>query len=164
MQSLVSQLATRLIFKQLKLVTVESCTGGWIGKVLTDTMGSSQWYEAGFITYSNLAKNKIMDVPIEMIEQYGAVSTEVAVGMAKGAQNIFPDCLSIAVTGIAGPTGGSQLKPNGTVCLACCYHGKLKTRNFCFKGNREQVRIEAVEEALKLVLAMDLNKQVKIST
>lgn len=158
MKSLVSKLSVRLIFKHLKLVTVESCSGGLIGKTVTDIAGSSDWYEGGFITYSNQAKNRMVNVPTELIEKYGAVSIEVAEAMAKGATEHFPDCVSVAVTGIAGPGGGSVEKPVGTVCIACHYSSELNTRKFTFSGNRDEVRKKTVEEAINLLLLMAMNK------
>ncbi len=158
MKSLVSKLSVRLMFKHLKLVTVESCTGGLIGKTMTDIAGSSDWYEGGFITYSNQAKNRLVNVPLELIEKYGAVSIEVAEAMAKGGGEHFPDCVSVAVTGIAGPGGGSLEKPVGTVCIACQYSSELKTRKFTFLGNRDEVRHKTVEEAINLLLLMAMKK------
>jgi len=158
MKSLVSKLSVRLIFKNLKLVTVESCTGGLIGKVMTDMVGSSDWYEGGFITYSNRAKTKLVNVPEIFIDKYGAVSIEVAEAMAKGASIQFPDCVSVSVTGIAGPGGGTPEKPVGTVCIACHHCSELKTRRFIFEGSRDDVREQTVRQALEMLLSMDLKK------
>lgn len=158
MKSLVSTLSVRLIFKRLKLVTVESCTGGLIGKIITDTTGSSDWYEGGFITYSNQAKIRLVQVPEALIDKYGAVSLEVAEAMATGASKHFPDCVSVSVTGIAGPAGGTDEKPVGTVCIACHFSSELKTRKFNFDGNRQQIREQTVLQALKLLLSMELKK------
>lgn len=158
MKALTSKLSEHLIFKNLKLVTVESCTGGWIGKTITDLAGSSDWYEGGFITYSNQAKNSLVGVPFELIEKHGAVSLEVAAAMVRGASQYFSDRVSVAVTGIAGPGGGSVDKPVGRVCIACEYHTELKTRKFNFSGNREEIRRQTVAEAFNLILSMDLNK------
>jgi len=158
MKALVSKLSVRLLFKQIKLVTVESCTGGLIGKTLTDMSGSSDWYEGGFITYSNRAKICLVNVPVDLIEKYGAVSEEVAEAMAKGAVQHFPECASVAVTGIAGPGGGSEEKPVGTVCIASHYKQETKVRKFAFAGNREDIRNETVKEAINLILSMDLKK------
>lgn len=151
-----SKLSVRLLFKGIKVVTVESCTGGLIGKTLTDIDGSSGWFEAGYITYSNHAKSTMVGVPKQTIEKYGAVSEEVADAMAVGALQNFPDCISITVTGIAGPGGGCKLKPVGTVCIACAYGTQLKVRRFLFKGNRAEVRQKTVDEALALILSMDI--------
>ena len=157
MQKLVSQLSVRLIFKQLKVATVESCTGGWIGKTLTDMAGSSEWFAGGLITYTNESKTQLADVPPEMIEKYGAVSLEVADAMARGAQKHFPGCISVAVTGIAGPDGGSDEKPVGTVCIATCLNGRANAKKYLFNGNRDQVRSSTVKQALAMVMA-DIEK------
>jgi nicotinamide-nucleotide amidase len=156
MKNDISKLSVRLLFKGIKLVTVESCTGGWIGKAVTDLAGSSSWFEAGFITYSNQAKNKLVNVPEELIEKYGAVSLEVADAMAKGALDSFPDCISVSVTGVAGPDGGTKDKPVGTVCIASAYKNQLKARKFIFDGNRNSVREQTVREAIEMVLTMDV--------
>ncbi len=157
-KSLVSQISVKFIFNQLKLLTVESCTGGWIGKAITDIPGNSSWYEGGFITYSNRAKRNFVSVPDNLLEQYGAVSIEVAEAMAIGANQYFPDNIVVSVTGIAGPDGGSEEKPVGTVCIACHYFGKIKSRKFEFSGNRDAIREQTVIEALNLLLAIDFKK------
>lgn len=157
MQKTVSKLSVRLIFKQLKVATVESCTGGFIGKALTDQAGSSQWFAGGLITYTNESKTQLADVSPDLIERYGAVSLEVADAMARGAQRHFPGCISVAVSGIAGPDGGTPDKPVGTVCIATCLNGKTNAKKFRFDGNREQVREATVIEALEMVL-QDIEK------
>ena len=152
MKQLVSKLSVRLIFKQLKVSTVESCTGGWIGKALTDMAGSSDWFEGGLITYTNESKNRLAQVPVELIEKHGAVSLEVAEAMALGAQLHFEGTVSVAVSGVAGPGGGSEAKPVGTVCIATCLKGKTNARKFLFNGDRENIRRETVKLALEMVL------------
>jgi nicotinamide-nucleotide amidase len=154
MLKLLSDLSNRLKSKQIKLVTVESCTGGWIGKSVTDLAGSSTWYEAGFVTYTNEAKNLMVNVPMAHFEKFGAVSLEVAEAMATGASGIFPDCVTVSVTGCAGPGGGSAEKPVGTVCIASCYRDEVCSQRFLFDGDREQIRRASVVEALKMVLSM----------
>ncbi|MCW9017265.1 MAG: CinA family protein, partial [Kangiellaceae bacterium] len=141
MQKLVSQLSVRLIFKQIKVATVESCTGGWIGKTLTDQAGSSDWFAGGLITYTNESKTKLASVPEPLISQYGAVSPEVAEAMARGAEKYFDRCVTVAVTGVAGPGGGSEEKPVGTVCIATCLLGQTNAKQFHFNGDRESVRL-----------------------
>ena len=155
MKNDISKLSVRLLFKGLKLVTVESCTGGWIGKTVTDLAGSSAWFEAGFITYSNQAKTKLVNVPESLLEKYGAVSLEVADAMAKGALDSFPESISVAVTGVAGPDGGTREKPVGTVCIASAYKNKIKARKFLFEGNRNDIREQTVHEAIEMVLSME---------
>ncbi|MGX5174064.1 CinA family protein [Aliikangiella sp. IMCC44653] len=151
-QSLVSTLSVRLIFKQLKVVTVESCTGGWIGKALTDPPGSSDWFNGGFITYSNESKTQLVGVPTTLIQKYGAVSLEVAEAMAQGGLKNFSDSISVAVSGVAGPGGGSQEKPVGTVCICTSLKGKSNARRFLFSGDREAIRRQTVEQALTMLL------------
>ncbi len=153
MHELLLELSQTLTTRQLKLVTVESCTGGWIGKAVTDIAGSSCWFEAGFITYTNESKNRLVHVPMSLFDEFGAVSIEVAKAMASGANAIFPDTVAVSVTGCAGPGGGSEKKPVGTVCIAVCVHGQVSSQRFLFKGNREQVRRSSVNEALKMVIA-----------
>jgi len=154
-QQLFSRLSVKLIFKQTKLVTVESCTGGMIGKFATDLTGSSSWFEAGLITYSNQAKNKLASVPMSLIDKYGAVSLEVADAMVSGTLRQFPNCVAVAVTGIAGPSGGSRDKPVGTVCIATRFADQVKTRRFSFDGDRNKIRLQTVQESLNLLLSMD---------
>jgi nicotinamide-nucleotide amidase len=154
--SLILKLSEKLIKNHLKLVTVESCTGGGIGKAITEVAGSSLWYEAGLITYSNLSKKILSNVAEETLILYGAVSIEVAESMAKGVSIFFPDRMSVSVTGVAGPSGGSKDKPVGTVCIACHYLTKIESRRFQFKGSREEVRNQSIEKALKLCLSMEL--------
>ena len=156
MKNRISKLSVRLLFKGIKLVTVESCTGGWIGKQVTDLAGSSEWFEAGFITYSNQSKNQLVHVPLDLIDKYGAVSLEVADAMARGALISFPESISVAVTGVAGPVGGTPDKPVGTVCIASAYKNKIKARKFLFDGNRDSVRQQTVNEAIEMVLGMDV--------
>lgn len=153
---IVAKLSTRLIFKQRQLVTVESCTGGWIGKAMTDMPGSSAWFAGGLILYSNHSKTRLVGVTDEQIKQYGAVSLQVAQQMAIGALEYFANAVSVAVTGIAGPEGGSAEKPVGTVCIATCMQaaGKNLTNAKCyqFDGDRKQVREQSVEQALLMVM------------
>ena len=152
MQKLVSQLSVRLIFKQLKVITVESCTAGGIGKALTEQAGSSQWFAGGLITYTNESKNRLAKVPVEMIDAHGAVSTQVAESMSLGVHEYFDNCISVAVTGIAGPDGGSDAKPVGTVCIATCYKNQTNVKKFEFEGNRGAVREQSIKQALLMLL------------
>lgn len=137
----------------LKLVTAESCTGGWIAKCLTDIPGSSAWFERGFVTYSNEAKIEMLDVRPETLAQCGAVSEETVCEMAQGALAHSRAQVAVAVSGIAGPTGGSPDKPVGLVWLAWQVKGKASlTRCSQFAGDRESVRYQAVKAALEGVL------------
>ncbi|MBV1911524.1 MAG: CinA family protein [Kangiellaceae bacterium] len=158
MQNDISKLSVRLLFKGIKLITVESCTGGALGKAITDSSGSSSWYEAGYITYSDHAKSLLVNVTSQTLDKYGAVSPEVADAMARGALANFPKCISVSATGVAGPDGGTKNKPVGTVCIACSYGEQMKVRKLYLEGNREQIRQDTVAEAIKLVLTMDILK------
>ena len=124
--------------------TAESCTGGWIAKVLTDIAGSSAWFERGFVTYSNAAKIDMLDVSSKTLEKFGAVSEQTAAEMAIGALINSEAQIAGSITGIAGPDGGSPEKPVGTVCFA--WTGKnlpVSTCTHWFEGNRESVRKQA---------------------
>ena len=138
-----------LVAQHLKLATVESCTGGWIGQSLTAVAGSSAWYERGFVTYSNASKVELVGVPSEVISRAGAVSEPVVRAMARGALSHCPADLVVAVTGIAGPDGGSVDKPVGTVWLGWIARtGRERAEQYLFTGDREAVRRQSVIEAL----------------
>lgn len=138
----------------IKIVTAESCTGGLIAGALTDIAGSSDVVDRGFVTYSNEAKNEMIRVPMELINQLGAVSKEVAIAMAEGALANSRAGISIAVTGIAGPGGGSVEKPVGLVHIASARKGFATKHKECRFGekSREDIRHETVISALALVL------------
>lgn len=142
----------------LMLATAESCTGGGVAQWVTSCAGSSGWFERGFITYSNDAKREMLGVRAESLERYGAVSEQVAVGMAEGALVHSSADVSVAVSGIAGPSGGAPEKPVGTVCLAWAVKGgETRARTARFGGEREAVRLDAVEAALQGVLELIKN-------
>ncbi len=154
----IKQLAQILKKHQMQACTVESCTGGGIGKALTAVSGSSQWFSGGLITYSNQSKTQLANVPVELINNFGAVSKEVVTAMAKGALAHFSDSISIAVSGVAGPGGGSKSKPVGTVWIGCAtkIHSNeycVSTQHFLFAGNRDSIRQQTIEEAIKLGVA-----------
>ena len=137
----------------LLLATAESCTGGWVAQVVTHTAGSSEWFDRGFITYSNDAKRTQLGVGARTLVHYGAVSAETAVEMAAGALEKSKASISLAITGIAGPTGGSPDKPVGTVCFAWCQHDQdAVTRTRHFSGDRETIRRQSVVFALEELL------------
>ncbi|EAR20709.1 CinA family protein [Nitrococcus mobilis] len=149
-----SELAQRvgrlLEARRLRLTTAESCTGGWIAKVLTDVPGCSRWFDRGLVTYSNAAKVELLDVPSRTLTAYGAVSQEVAVAMARGALTRGAAEVSVAVTGIAGPEGGTPAKPVGLVWLAWYRAGTVPvTEGTHFQGEREGIRRQAVAAALQ---------------
>jgi nicotinamide-nucleotide amidase len=135
-----------------RLVTAESCTGGWIGKVLTDIPGSSNWYLGGVVAYSNTLKQALLGVRASTLSSHGAVSEATAKEMAVGALEILGGHVSVAVTGIAGPDGGQPGKPVGTVWFGWAWHDgdKIETRVACeaFKGNREEVRRQTIMRSL----------------
>ncbi len=151
-KELVRQLATRLLKQRQKLCTAESCTGGLIAKTLTDLAGSSDWFERGFVTYSNQAKNEMLAVPASVIEDYGAVSEPVAAAMAIGALGHSYADFSVAVTGVAGPDGGSDEKPVGTVWIAVASADQNIARRFQFGGDREAVRVATLVAALETLI------------
>jgi len=135
--------------KQLMMTTAESCTGGWVAKTLTDLPGSSAIFDRGFVTYSNEAKMEMLDVPSSVIEQYGAVSRQTVIAMTQGALAHSRAELAVAISGIAGPGGGSQDKPVGTVWFAWQQQGQqAQTAKHRFYGNRDFVRHQAVTTAL----------------
>ena len=150
-EELVQQLATTLIDKGWMLATAESCTGGMIAAACTDLAGSSQWFERGFVTYSNEAKTDLLGVPAALIAQHGAVSEEVARTMAQGAVAHSRARASIAVTGVAGPGGGSAEKPVGTVWVACHVQKRTLTQCLHLKGDRADVRLATVAQALTML-------------
>lgn len=146
------KLGNFLYRSETRVVTAESCTGGWLAQCITDIAGSSAWFDRGFVSYSNAAKSDMLNVRTETIAAFGAVSAEVAVQMTQGAlQNSLAD-YAIAITGIAGPTGGSILKPVGTVYIAWQKKAQAPqvTREH-FNGDRHEIRRQAVYKALTLI-------------
>ncbi|MDJ0927689.1 MAG: nicotinamide-nucleotide amidohydrolase family protein [Gammaproteobacteria bacterium] len=153
--ALAEQVAEALGQSQWRLVTAESCTGGWIAKILTDQVGSSGWYEGGAVTYSDALKHDMLGVSRRVLEAHGAVSAEVAAAMAAGALEISGADVAVAVTGIAGPAGGSPDKPVGTVWLAwASTDGQRATQLETFAGDRDGVRRQTVAAALRGVLRL----------
>lgn len=139
--------------RNLTIATAESCTGGWAAQVITHTAGSSAWFERGFVTYANTAKTDMLGVRMDTIETFGAVSQETAAEMAAGALENSNAMISLAITGIAGPTGGSPDKPVGTVCFAWCLRGAAPETERClFHGDREAIRRQSVVHALEGLL------------
>ena len=150
---LLRSLADALNAKGWMLTTAESCTGGWIAKLCTDLAGSSAWFERGFVTYSNEAKQDMLGVREETLAQYGAVSEAVTAEMAAGALLHSRAQVAVSVSGIAGPGGGTVSKPVGTVCFGWALQGgKVRTATHRFEGDREAVRRQSVEYALNGVL------------
>jgi nicotinamide-nucleotide amidase len=136
----------------LRVATAESCTGGLVGACLTALPGSSDVVDRGFITYTNDAKTELLDVPVELLQAYGAVSAEVARAMAQGALKHSRAQLAVAITGIAGPGGGTATKPVGLVFLATAREGQATVHErHVFSGDRAGVRRAAVEQALSML-------------
>lgn len=148
---LCEQLAEALQARQWMLATAESCTGGLIAAACTDLSGSSNWFERGFVTYSNAAKTELLGVDAALIDQHGAVSEVVARAMAFGAVRHARAQVGIAVTGVAGPTGGTPEKPVGTVWFGFHVDGRLTSERRRFAGDRAAVRAATVEHALQRV-------------
>ncbi|GAB2807645.1 CinA family protein [Dyella kyungheensis] len=151
--ALAEQVATTAQQRRLMLVTAESCTGGWIAKALTDLPGSSAWFDAGVVTYSYGAKEALLGVNPRTLERTGAVSEETALEMVSGALARFGAGMAVAVTGIAGPTGGTPDKPVGTVWISWKRRGGYAHATlFHFAGDREAVRRQTVAAALNGVI------------
>lgn len=149
-------LAQALRQQGLKLATAESCTGGLIAAACTELAGSSDWFERGLVSYSNEAKTELLGVPAELIAQHGAVSEPVARAMAEGAlrhaQTQARAQVSVAVTGVAGPSGGSAAKPVGTVWFGFSVGGQTHSEVQRFDGDRAAVRLSTVAHALQRLL------------
>lgn len=149
-EHLVARLGEALRARGARLVTAESCTGGLLAAACTSVAGSSDWFERGFVTYSNAAKSELLGVPPALIERHGAVSAEVAAAMAEGALRTAHAELALAITGIAGPGGAVPGKPVGTVWFALAAAGRaIRTERLRFDGDRAAVRGQAVRHALE---------------
>ena len=160
LERLSAEVGAQLKKRRWMLATAESCTGGWVAASITAIAGSSEWFERGFVTYSNEAKREMLGVPAELIERHGAVSEEVARAMAQGALRRSRAQIALSITGVAGPGGGSEDKPVGLVCFGWA-RGNLTqvVETKSFSGDREAVRRAAVQHALQGVLA-ELKKPV----
>lgn len=152
MEALAKKIGQRLKAARAKLVTAESCTGGWAAQVVTSVAGSSDWFERGFVTYSNDAKRELLGVQENTLRAHGAVSEETAREMAQGALGRGKGTVALAVTGVAGPGGGSPAKPVGTVCFAWASARSVRSETQQFSGDRESVRRQSVVRALEGVL------------
>jgi nicotinamide-nucleotide amidase len=152
MDELAARLAARLKARNEVLVTAESCTGGWAAQVVTSVAGSSAWFERGFVTYSNAAKQELLGVSAQTLRTQGAVSEATAREMARGALERSRGTIALSVTGVAGPGGGSAEKPVGTVCFAWARGSDTRSETRHFAGDRESVRRQSVILALEGVL------------
>ncbi|SEQ95025.1 nicotinamide-nucleotide amidase [Amphritea atlantica] len=149
-RQLVKTLAQLATDQRLLIATAESCTGGWVAQELTAQAGSSDWFECGFVTYSNEAKTRMLGVPEALFISDGAVSEAVVKAMAQGAVDNSRATLSVSISGVAGPGGGTPEKPVGMVWMAWYFEGReVQSRCFRFSGDRHSVRQSAVKEALK---------------
>lgn len=168
--TLSKHIGERLLLKGWQMSTAESCTGGWIARCITDVAGSSQWFESGFVTYSNAAKQRMLNVPasyFDGLDAPGAVSIETVTAMAKGALAESGAQFAVATSGIAGPGGGSDSKPVGTVWIAWAWSieqaaPECIARQLLFAGDRDAVRMQSVEYALSgLIKVLDEQLQLR---
>jgi nicotinamide-nucleotide amidase len=145
-----AQIGQALLRRKQRLALAESCTGGLIAKLVTDVAGSSAWFERGLVTYSNRAKQELLAVPESLLSEHGAVSEPCARAMVTGLLRNSPADWGIAVTGIAGPGGGTTDKPVGTVWIAWLQRGaEMVCERYCFDGDREQIRVQTAQVALQ---------------
>ena len=155
MDALVVQIGEALKSHGLMLATAESCTGGGVAQAITDVAGSSAWFERGFVTYTNISKREMLGVSVDTLAAHGAVAEPTVREMAHGALAASHAQIAVAVSGTAGPGGGTLEKPVGTVCLAwSAKDGETHSETRQFAGNREAVRRQAVEYALEGVLRL----------
>jgi len=152
MDELARKLGARLKRGNEMLATAESCTGGWAAQVVTSVAGSSAWFERGFVTYSNAAKQELLGVRTETLRAHGAVSEETAREMARGALERSRATVAVSITGVAGPAGGTPEKPVGTVCFAWARGGAVRSETRQFGGDRESIRRQSVILALEGVM------------
>jgi nicotinamide-nucleotide amidase len=157
---LAERVGQKLRAAERRLVTAESCTGGWVAKALTDVPGSSHWFEGGYVTYSNGAKIRDLGVAPSTLETFGAVSEQTVREMAEGALRVAGAHVALAVSGIAGPDGGTPGKPVGTVWFCAAARAgsaaDIIAEEKLFAGDREFVRSRSVQHALRLILRLDL--------
>ena len=151
-RKLAEQVGLALQQKRWLLSTAESITGGGIAQAITDIAGSSEWFDCGFVTYSNSSKTECLNVSAALIAQHGAVSEEVAAELAKGALANTDSHISLSTTGIAGPTGAVPGKPVGTVCFGWATSNAVQTERLVFAGDRDAVRRQTTVHALKGLL------------
>lgn len=152
---LAEELGAQLKQSKAMLALAESCTGGMAAVAITSVAGSSAWFDRGFVTYSNQSKVDALGVPVQVLAEYGAVSEQTAAAMAQGALKHSQASIAGGITGIAGPEGGTQQKPVGTVCFAWAHaDGRLKRSTQLFRGDRAQIRHQATEHMLLGLMSM----------
>lgn len=152
LEKIEQRLVKLLTQKGIKISTAESCTGGLVAERITSVAGSSACFDLGVVTYANEQKMKILGVSEENLKNFGAVSEEVALEMSKGAKRISGADFAVGITGLAGPGGATAEKPVGLVYISICGENVHKAEKFIFSGTRDEVRFQAAEEAMKLVL------------
>jgi len=150
-QTLAEVIGEKLAQQKKTISVAESCTGGWLAKLLTDIPGASRYFTVGWVTYSNSAKTSELGVPSDLIEKYGAVSSQVAKAMAQGARRKAATDFAIAITGIAGPAGGDKQKPVGMIYISVDSASGCETKRFIFSGNRDFIRLRAAQTALNML-------------
>ncbi len=155
LESQVKALSIMLLQQELKLVTVESCTGGLLAGIFTSLSGSSHWFDRGFITYSNKAKSEQVGVNSDTLNRYGAVSAQAAIEMADGGLRNSEAHFAISITGVAGPSGGSVEKPVGTVCIAWARQGAATVvQQYLFDGDRASIRRQSIQQAITQAIGL----------
>ncbi|NOQ94141.1 MAG: nicotinamide-nucleotide amidohydrolase family protein [Methylophaga sp.] len=152
LQQLTIQIAKHLLDRNLSLSVAESCTGGWVAKCCTDLAGSSAWFDRGVVSYSNQSKQDLLNVQASTLTKFGAVSEQTALEMAQGCLSLSNADISVSITGIAGPDGGSLEKPVGTAWIAWALKGSAKAELHHFSGNRDAIRRQAVSTALNGII------------
>lgn len=150
---LMRSLADLAVSRKRVLATAESCTGGLIAAAFTELSGSSAWFDRGFVTYSNGAKQEMLGVAEQVLSDYGAVSEQTVIAMAEGSVAASDANIAVAVSGVAGPTGGSEAKPVGTVWIGCAGDGfESRAQYHLFAGDRQAVRQQTVDHAVRLLI------------
>ncbi len=155
MTNIIEKVSKKLYENNLSVVSAESCTGGWVAKQLTDLAGSSAIFDRGFVTYSNQAKQDMLGVSIEALDNYGAVSEQVVVEMVEGALKNSQADIALSISGVAGPEGGTEDKPVGMVCFGWKKRdGEAIAETIIFTGDRDEIRRQAVDFSLEGVISL----------
>ena len=154
MQDIVQQIHTRLLDQKLTVAVAESCTGGMVSSLLTSNPGASAYFMLGTVVYSNQSKHSVLKIPLALINRHGAVSKQVAGAMAQAVRKLAKTDIGIGITGIAGPTGGTALKPVGTVYIAVAADNTTICKKYSLKGSRTSIRTQATHTALTMLKAI----------